>query len=259
MKTYNFEFTTKIDFDLPIINHNFILKCLPKNHIFQRIYDEEIIVEPECKYTIGRDSFGNKTINGTINREHNNFLFSVKGKASLSKYRIMEELDRVFLYPSQYTVLSDEMMEFSKTIPLGDDVFENAKAIAFAVYDYMTYEKGETNTETKASDAFNLKKGVCQDYSHITIALMRNAKIPARYVAGFIEGDGETHAWVEYYVDGSWYAIDPTNKYVVDYGYIKLSHGRDSYDCSVERGCFASKKGIVTQNSQITVKVGEIL
>lgn len=259
MKTYNFEFRTRIDFDLPIINHNFILKFLPKNQISQRIYDEKIELDPECKYTIGQDSFGNKTLNGTLAKEHNYFTFAVSGKASLSKYRIMENLDRVYLYPSQYTTPSEEMLEFAKTISLCEDVHKNAQAIAFAVNDYMIYEKGITDTETKCSETFKLKKGVCQDYAHITIALMRNAKIPARYVAGFIEGDGETHAWVEYYADGSWYAIDPTNRIVVDYGYIKLSHGRDSYDCSVERGCFASKKGIVSQTSSIIVKVGEDL
>lgn len=259
MKTYNFEFTTKIDFDLPIINHNFILKCLPENQIFQRIYDEKITIEPECKYTIGHDSFGNATISGAINREHNSFLFKVEGKAALSKYRLQDKLDRLFLYPSQRTQPSEELQEFYKGIAITDDICQTAKNISDAVYNYMTYEKGVTDNETTAAEAFKLKKGVCQDYAHIAITLLRIAGIPARYAAGFIEGDGETHAWVEYYADGSWYAIDPTNQYVIDYGYIKLSHGRDSYDCSVERGCFASKKGIVSQSLDILVKVGEIV
>lgn len=259
MKIYDFEFTTKIDFDLPIINHNFILKCIPKNWVCQRIYDTEFKLEPESTYSIGTDSFGNVTVNGNLAREHNSFLFSIKGKACLSKYKIMENLDRVYLYPSQKTQPSKEMIEFFESLSIPEDTFEAAKYISDKVYEYMNYVKGTTDTNTTAAEAFEKKTGVCQDYAHITISLLRLAKIPARYVAGFIEGDGETHAWVEYYADGSWYGIDPTNQYVIDYGYIKLSHGRDSYDCSVERGCFASKEGLVTQTSNILVKVGEVL
>lgn len=259
MKTYDFEFTTRINFDLPIINHNFILKCFPGNDVCQRICDEKLTIEPSCKYSLGKDSFGNITVSGTIAEEHNDFIFSIKGKAVLSKYKIMDQLDRMYLYPSQKTIMSDEMTEFYNGITIPENTFEAAKVISDAVNEYMTYEKGMTDSETPGAEAFKWKKGVCQDYAHITIALMRKAGIPARYVAGFIEGDGETHAWVEYYADGAWYAIDPTNKNVVEYGYIKLSHGRDSYDCSVERGCFASKKGIVKQSFDILVKVGERL
>ncbi len=259
MKTYEFEFTTDISFDLPIINQNFILRCMPQNYIFQRIFDETLTIEPCCQYSSGRDSFGNKIISGTISQEHKSFKFSVKGKASLSKYQQMEELDRLFLYPSQKTALTEEMTEFYNSLALPEDIPSAAKVIADAVYGCMSYEKGATDAETAAGEAFALKKGVCQDYAHIAIALLRRAGIPARYAAGFIEGDGETHAWVEYYSDGIWYGIDPTNQTEIDYGYIKLSHGRDSYDCSVERGCFASNEGIVTQSSQITVKVGEIV
>lgn len=259
MKTYNFEFTTRISFDLPIINHNFILKCFPKNYVCQRIYDEKFIIEPYCMYTIGEDSFGNKTVSGAINSEHNKFVFSIKGKAVLSKYKIMDNLDRMYLYPSQKTKMSKEMNKFFNNLSIPENTFEAANVIANSVNEYMTYEKGITNINTTAAEAFESKKGVCQDFAHITIALMRNAKIPARYVAGFIEGDGETHAWVEYYADGAWYGIDPTNNTNIEYGYIKLSNGRDSYDCSVERGCFASLEGMVTQTSDILVRVGEDL
>lgn len=258
MKTYDFEFTTKINFSLPVINHNFVLKCLPHNSFCQMIYDEKLVIEPEAKYTIGTDSYGNKTINGTILSEHNDFVFSVKGKACLGKYKVMEELNRVYLYPSPSTSLSESMKDFFNSLSIPEDTTNAVKYISEAVHNYMTYTKGVTDINTGAATAFDLKQGVCQDYAQITIALLRENKIPARYAAGFIEGDGETHAWVEYYVNGSWYAIDPTNNNMVDYGYIKLSHGLDSSSCSVERGCFASKEGIVNQTTDILVKVGEI-
>ncbi len=258
MRTYEFEFKTAINFSLPVINHNFVLKCIPQNNFSQRIYDEKIEILPASDFSFGYDSFGNKTVSGVISSPHNEFVFSVKGKAHLSKYKIMDNLDRVYLYPSKNTHLSDEMLDFCKTLAAPEDVMARAAYISEAVYNYMSYVKNTTDIETPASEAFKNKCGVCQDYAHITIALMRQAGIPARYAAGFIEGDGETHAWVEYYCNGAWYGIDPTNNNKVEYGYIKLSHGLDSSYCSVERGCFASKEGIVNQSSEITVKVGEI-
>lgn len=259
MKRYEFEFTTRIEFDMPVLNHNFVLKCMPKNTIFQRIYDERIYVGPDAGYSLGQDSFGNCTINGTINSEHKEFEFSVKGRVLASQYKLMENLDKIYLYESRKTGVSEEMAEFFKDIVLPDSTDDKAMCICDKVFNYMKYIPDSTDISTTASEAFKAKKGVCQDYAHISAAFLRMADIPARYCSGFICGEGQTHAWVEYYNNGIWYGYDPTHNIPVDYGYIKLSQGRDSYDCSVERGCFVCKKGIVTQSSEIMVKVGEIL
>lgn len=258
MKNYSFEFKTKIDFSLPVANHNFVLKCVPHNNYFQMIYDDSLIIEPEALYTKGMDSYGNTTINGTIPDEHNSFTFSVKGNASFGKYKLPDTLNRIYFYPSLLTDLSEDMKNFYDNLELPKDIDDVAYYISETVHNYMTYTKGVSDINTKASEAFASKKGVCQDYTHITVAFLRKAGIPSRYATGFIEGDGETHAWVEYYNNGSWYAVDPTNNKKVEYGYIKLSHGLDSSSCNVERGCFTSKEGIVEQTMDISVRVGEI-
>jgi transglutaminase-like putative cysteine protease len=92
---------------------------------------------------------------------------------------------------------------------------------------------------------------VCQDFAHILIALCRLSGILARYAAGFPEGEGSTHAWVEYYEDGSWKAVDPTHNRLVETGYIKLSHGRNFGDCSIEKGIFS---GIAEQNLNVQLQ-----
>ena len=83
----------------------------------------------------------------------------------------------------------------------------------------------------------------------------RAAHIPARYVNGFIEGEGATHAWVEVYDDGAWWGIDPTHNRPIEWGYIKLSHGRDAEDCPVNRGVFT---GAASQTAEIRVIVEEL-
>ena len=61
----------------------------------------------------------------------------------------------------------------------------------------MTYEKNSTDTATTAADAFAIKKGVCQDFTHVMLSVLRMDGIPCRYIAGLASCDGETHSWLE--------------------------------------------------------------
>lgn len=119
----------------------------------------------------------------------------------------------------------------------------------------MCYSPGSTQIDTTAIEVFQQRKGVCQDYAHILIAMCRACGIPARYVNGFMQGVGVTHAWVEVLVNGEWRGIDPTNNRLIEYGYIKLAHGRDAMDCRVNRGVFT---GNATEQTEIRVIVEEL-
>ncbi len=258
LKRYEFSFKTKLKFQNKISNQHFMLKCLPGEYQFQRIYDEKISVLPDVNCSFNKDSFGNRTISGSIKDKHELFEYKVAGKALLSRYKSTEILDRIFLYETHSTTMSKEMEDFTLSIPEEDSVQKQAISVSHAVYNKMEYVLESTDTETTASKAFHQGKGVCQDYAHITIALLRNLKIPARYCAGLMMGEGKTHAWVEYYDGSSWYGIDPTNDQIIEYGYIKISSGRDCSDCTVDRGCFVSENKEVQQEIQISAKVGEI-
>ena len=110
----------------------------------------------------------------------------------------------------------------------------------------LSYEKGVTTFQTTAEEAMKLKKGVCQDYAHILIACLRQLGIPARYVCGLLLGEGATHAWVEVYDGEAWCGLDPTNRQIIEYGYLKIAHGRDAADCPVNRGVF---RGVAQQQT----------
>ena len=79
--------------------------------------------------------------------------------------------------------------------------------------------------------------------------------IGARYVCGFMQGEGVTHAWVEVYCNGYWLALDPTHNRKIEYGYIKLAQGRDAADCPVNRGVFT---GSAIQTTHVEVIVEEV-
>ena len=107
----------------------------------------------------------------------------------------------------------------------GRAAFEMACSFMQAIYDEFVYAPGATDIHTAAETAMAQGKGVCQDYTHIFLALCRKAGIPARYVAGMMIGEGATHAWAELYLDGVWRGFDPTHNRFVDDVYISWPTG----------------------------------
>jgi len=122
----------------------------------------------------------------------------------------------------------------------------------------MTYTPGATHVHTSAADAWAEKKGVCQDYSHIVLSMLRSIGIPARYVSGYhYTGTGEigepvvveSHAWLAAWL-GEWIPFDPTNGKDVGERHIVIAYGRDYGDVSPMRGIFSGG-----QSTSVDVKV----
>lgn len=110
----------------------------------------------------------------------------------------------------------------------------------------ITYRVGVTGTQTPAAMALHLGQGVCQDYAHIMLALLRTLGIPARYVSGHLIGEGAPHAWVEVLLLNSnadqrpsVVAFDPTHHRRVGPNYITVAVGRDFADVTSTSGVFS--------------------
>lgn len=116
-----------------------------------------------------------------------------------------------------------------------------------AVREQMTYTPGVTSVYTTAAEAWSAGHGVCQDFTHVLVSILRSLGIPARYVSGYLHteqdalGDtvvGESHAWVEYW-DGNWHALDPTNDRAVGSAHVLVARGRDYADVAPVTGIYA--------------------
>ena len=161
----------------------------------------------------------------------------------------------VYAYPSELTRPDKEMKEWLDDIRKDyDSTCGFLEYLMHRLYQKLSYVQGQTHVGTTAAEAFALSGGVCQDYAHVLAAMCRMAGFPARYVAGMAVGEGATHAWTEVWQDGAWAAYDPTHDCMADDRYIKLSHGRDFIDCSVDRGSFFGAGG---QEQTVYVKVAE--
>jgi transglutaminase-like putative cysteine protease len=140
-------------------------------------------------------------------------------------------------------------------------IAEAAWACSEFIYCNFRYEKGITTVETTVDEILDHRSGVCQDFAHVCLQLLRTLGIPARYVSGYIcpnksglRGEGATHAWVECWMPNKgWMGIDPTNNVWVNGYHVKLATGRDFNDCSPVKGTF---KGIARQALSVYVSVG---
>jgi transglutaminase-like putative cysteine protease len=149
-----------------------------------------------------------------------------------------------------------------------DVVYDPAKGITTVVkescdfiFNEFQYIKGITTVETTVDEIMEHRSGVCQDFAHVLLQLLRTMKIPSRYVSGYIcpnkngmRGEGATHAWVEALIPGyGWVGIDPTNNVWVTDKHVKLAVGRNFNDCSPIKGTF---KGLAEQKLSVYVSVG---
>ena len=114
------------------------------------------------------------------------------------------------------------------------DTLSVLHALLAAVHAEITFDIDPTHAATTAQESFAIKRGVCQDLTHIFIASARSIGIPARYVSGyFFRADGVVeqdagHAWAEAYVDGlGWVAFDPANKISATDAHLRVAVGLD--------------------------------
>jgi transglutaminase-like putative cysteine protease len=142
------------------------------------------------------------------------------------------------------------------TLPL-----QRAKYFCKFVFDNFAYSPGITTVETTLDEIWKLKSGVCQDFAHILLAMLRLNGIPARYVSGYIcphkngmRGEGATHAWVEAFIpEYGWLGLDPTNNCIANDNHVRLAIGKNYYDCSPVRGTY---RGISKHTLEVAVTVG---
>ncbi|MDO4345344.1 MAG: transglutaminase family protein [Eubacteriales bacterium] len=258
MKNLRFYYRMRLTFDQPVKEHDFALRFVPYSDSVQRIDIAGKTVEPADWLQEERDAFGNHLYIGRCSRPHDYFMYEVKGTAKVDAgCRVKEPCRECYAYPSKLTAGEPEVKRFLENVCLPDGgAFEKACILMQRLYDVFAYEPGATDIYTTAGEALRGGRGVCQDYAHIFIALCRQCRIPARYVAGLQIGEGATHAWAEIYEDGMWKGFDPTHNRFVDDVYIKLSHGRDYTDCILDRGIFY---GQANQEQEIYVNVEEIV
>lgn len=260
MAFLNYEYKMKISYSEKVDKCYFTIKSIPANDFRQISISYDIDMAPPTQYSESVDAFGNIQIIGSENEAHSEFVYTIKGLVETHPVSVTGGISTntigMYKYPHGKCIPGESITGFSKEIEAGVNRCDTAKEkclyIMGKLFERFTYETGSTEVETTAEESFASGKGVCQDFSHIYICLLRLFKIPARYVCGLIVGEGKSHAWVEAACDGNFIAFDPTHNTEITDEYIKFGVGRDATDCAINRGVMWGG-GLQTQDINVTV------
>jgi len=170
-----------------------------------------------------------------------------------------------YLLPTPLTTVTPQVAVAVTDAIRGADPVETATEISARVRSQVGYVAGSTGVRTNAQQAWDQGEGVCQDMAHVTVALLRAAGLPARYVSGYLHANpsaepgqaavGESHAWVEYWA-GSWLPCDPTSGAPVRERHAVVARGRDYMDIPPIKGIY---HGSPTSAVDVSVEVTRLV
>jgi transglutaminase-like putative cysteine protease len=169
-----------------------------------------------------------------------------------------------YLAPSTFVQQTEALNAFRTEIGFerGNDPLVALRRLMGEMYARFEYSPRSTRVDSPIDEALEARKGVCQDFAHIFLSVVRPLGIPGRYVSGYLfqtagsqerSTDGATHAWIEVLLpDLGWVGLDPTNNLIADERHIRVAIGRDYADVPPTRGVF---KGVSKVRSELSVSV----
>ncbi|WP_375789212.1 transglutaminase domain-containing protein [Bradyrhizobium sp. Pha-3] len=245
-----------------------ILRMTPGSHDGQYVADWQIDVSTDSRLDIHEDAFGNVThvlTHGSITdlTIHCEGLVETQDTGGVLKGTDERFPPSLFLRATPLTDLNPAMTAAVRELraEAGSDVLGFLHALMVQIYEHMTFDEDPTNSATSASEAFALKRGVCQDYAHILIACARAGGVPARFVSGhFLRSDGMVnqqagHAWAEAFVpDLGWVGFDAANGICTTDAHARVAIGLDYLGAAPVRG---TRYGGGNETLSVAVKVDQ--
>ena len=264
----SFAYAARYVYSDTVIRNDNLLRISAYHDAYQTPLMSEVSTEPWSAPRQFIDSFGNRTHHVRLTAPHREFIILSIGSVSLRKPPALDDLPlgameyqdeaRRFLVASPLVIPSRVSEEAREIAGNSVSLLEAVSAVIEWIYSNIEYERGWTTVATPAERILETRRGVCQDMTHLTIALLRSLGIPARYASGLlVTQPGETHAWVEYlHPLHGWIAADPTRgQYLSAEGdLIKFAIGPDYTHASPVEGTFRS-----LGTGGLDVAVGQLL
>lgn len=267
--------TTIYSYPRPIIESTNKFYLYPYNDTKQQLVYHKMSISGNPTVYNYYDNFNNKVGFFTYNPPHKTLVITSEAEIILNKISLPEltvDINRHWsenneinkgLFHRYFTEINsfnakNEFQDIVHQIKNDQDsVFSLAQKLCEYVYNSMIYKKGITDVFTSLDEVWDLKSGVCQDFTNVFIQLCRMAKIATRYVSGYVYanegnlGAGATHAWAEIYIPSyGWLGLDPTNNCIAENDHIRLAVGRGYEDCTPVKGVF---KGNEKQKMSVSV------
>jgi transglutaminase-like putative cysteine protease len=246
---YSVEQTLRYEYDQPIMDLRHRLVVAPRRrHLDQQRVGNHLWSSVGGPLALDADDFGNDVASVWVARVEREITFGLESTILRDKRlrldpALADPRDPRWLEGGRLTRADEALLDAAADLRAAHpDPRTCAYAIMRFVHRSMTYTKQVTDVFTTASTAFRMQRGVCQDFAHIAIALARACGIGARYASGHLLGEGATHAWVEFLIDGDGgplvLSLDPTYCSETDFRYIVIAIGRDYDDVAPTSGVF---------------------
>lgn len=272
---------TKFRYSAPITESVMELRMQPRNEGIQHCLKFDLTLHPPGRVQFYRDYQGNTIHHFGIPGSHTQLVITTKSLVEMMppapvpealERSAWDELDAMVsdgdywdhLMPSHFAHPTDLLHDFSREFDLSrdSDPLTLLRRLNTAIFEAFEYAPQSTAVDSSIDEALSAKRGVCQDFSHIMIALTRALKIPCRYVSGYLyhreensdrSAQDATHAWIEALLpDLGWVGFDPTNNLIAGDRHIRVAVGRDYADVPPTRGVF---KGVAESDLSVAVQV----
>jgi transglutaminase-like putative cysteine protease len=241
-----------------------LLRVAPCSFAGQAVLDWRIDVDRDAKLREGRDGYGNVTHMLYVDTAITSLSISIAGRVlTEDKHGIVQGLPhdlppQIFLRSTPLTAPGPAIAALARDCAAGPGgTIERLHRLAGRLQETLRFDTEATAVETRAEQAAAEGHGVCQDFSHIFIAVARAGGIPARYVSGHLyrrdgrHGQEAGHAWAEGWVeDLGWVAFDPLNGISTDDAYVRIACGLDYRDAAPIAGARSGGGG-----EELTVEV----
>lgn len=256
---------TKFVYAQPVSESIMETRMHPRSDINQHCLTFQLSVTPRCRVFGFRDHLANHVHHFDIPGMHRQLVIVAESLVEMQPREPVpaslpadawEALDREIhegdfwemLLPSEFAVQTARLDELAETLDVRrrDDPLSVLHQLNEQIYRYFDYKPKTTRADSPIDEALSTRAGVCQDFAHIALALIRTKlRIPCRYVSGYLyhgsnaqdrSDDSATHAWIEAYLpELGWVGYDPTNNLITGERHVRTAIGRDYADVSTLR------------------------
>jgi transglutaminase-like putative cysteine protease len=265
------QFLTRYEYDADVVDNINTLRVRPAGNSRQRVDDFTVRLTPDVRQYRHEDYFGTEVVEFEVVRAHRELVIDVRARVTTQPQRepsgtTWEELsDQTyreaggeFLLQTEDAVGHPLLAELTAEVGTAPTPLAAVLLVSELIPDRFEYRKGATYVDSPLTDVLDGRAGVCQDFVHLGLNLLRRHGIAARYVSGYLytTGNGDraadtqnesvevdTHAWIDALLpvedsEPVWVSIDPTNRGLAGERHVKIGHGRHYADVPPIKGVY---------------------
>jgi transglutaminase-like putative cysteine protease len=282
---YTISHVTRFTYDSPVSESHMEVRMQPRTGDGQRCLDYHLHIDPRTRPQSYRDHLSNWVDHFSVPHRHEALTITAHARVEVdappelppvldaAAWHEVDEWSRQDAHwdlwnPSRFAEWTESLTKYAGTIPAArersTDPLSTVRGIMSAVHRDFEYAPNSTQVDSPIDQALAARRGVCQDFAHITVAMLRRLGLPSRYVSGYIAPDSAdeaasqtpsaTHAWVEVLLPTlGWRWFDPTNDREAGVRHIRVAVGRDYADVPPARGVY---KGTASSSLAVSIAIG---